>query len=733
MNILKPLFYCYFFLVITWFCFFSESLSTRIFLGFFLFFLLLIIRKKIVFRTFIYFICFCLCCTAYFFFFRHYQNIDSEYQLKDVLVVVNNIKKTNYGTQYEMQALKKLNSPIYQVFIKEQTHSLKINAIVKITCEMKPLDTPKNNFLFFVKYGMYAQKKYHQCFHPKIKELNRSLFIAPFIKFKNKILQYLNNRIQFLPDQIKSYAYAFILGDSQTFEITNQKILIMLGIIHIYALSGSHIRFLEKIFSFIFAPILKFQQIILDCFCLFICFYGYLLSHNLAFFRSVCFFAIHYFLSKKGTEPPIKTRQLLAFLLTQFLFYFTNPYTFFHLGFQFSSVGGFLMIYLDDWLALKKTRWFSQLIKQLACSFYLLPIIFTFQNAFFLFSLFMPLFLNKTIELLMVSTYILFFIPTISFLFSSFFYMHETLIRSINHWNITIQILPFFTIQLVILIFIQIHIFFFCDTWKKKIMSLTLFFYFILGFQFFNHSLSSIHFLSLPYGETIILKIMNKGYIIDTGGHKEEKKNKEIVDYYLLPYLEKIGINRIEELILTHDDIDHSGAAPFLLKKITVAKIYVHETSNFAEKILEKDKKKIRKIKEKTQVDVFTILPGLEKTLNENNRSLIIYGHFFRQNWIFMADTEKEGELYLLKRYPNIKADIIKIGHHGSKTSSTKDFLTKINPKYAIITVPKNNFFHHPHKDVIERLKNQEIKYWQTDIHGSQSYYFNQYFDFWQH
>lgn len=110
----------------------------------------------------------------------------------------------------------------------------------------------------------------------------------------------------------------------------------------------------------------------------------------------------------------------------------------------------------------------------------------------------------------------------------------------------------------------------------------------------------------------------------------------------------------------------------------------------------------------------------LENVLNNNSVVLkLVYLNF---SCIFTGDIEEIAEKSILEKYKNfaqiLKADIVKIAHHGSKTSSTEEFLKKVNPKIALIGVGKNNKFGHPNKNVIERIKNNKIKIFRTDENG---------------
>ena len=102
---------------------------------------------------------------------------------------------------------------------------------------------------------------------------------------------------------------------------------------------------------------------------------------------------------------------------------------------------------------------------------------------------------------------------------------------------------------------------------------------------------------------------------------------------------------------------------------------------------------------------------------NENDNSNVIYTELNSYKFLFMGDSEKDKEKDILNKYNLSNIDVLKVGHHGSKTSSSENFINEINPKYSIISVGKNNRYGHPNKGVLNNLK--ESKIYRTDQHGS--------------
>ena len=102
---------------------------------------------------------------------------------------------------------------------------------------------------------------------------------------------------------------------------------------------------------------------------------------------------------------------------------------------------------------------------------------------------------------------------------------------------------------------------------------------------------------------------------------------------------------------------------------------------------------------------------------NENDNSNVIYTELDGYKFMFMGDASIKTEKEILKEYELPNIDILKVGHHGSRTSSSKEFIDELNPKYALISVGENNKFNHPNKEVLENLNNSKI--YRTDQDGS--------------
>lgn len=184
-------------------------------------------------------------------------------------------------------------------------------------------------------------------------------------------------------------------------------------------------------------------------------------------------------------------------------------------------------------------------------------------------------------------------------------------------------------------------------------------------------------------------------------------------------YLYSKGITRINSLYLTHKDDDHIGNFPSLSKGMKIDEIYVpsgmEAENNFLDKVNQTTLYRTRIVPITSQnyskQNSLQILHPFERGKGENEDSLVLIYSFKGIKFLFMGDLDQENELKILQRYPALKCDVLKVGHHGSKTSSSADFISTIKPKEAIISAGYHNMYQHPNIETIETLNLNNVVY----------------------
>lgn len=233
----------------------------------------------------------------------------------------------------------------------------------------------------------------------------------------------------------------------------------------------------------------------------------------------------------------------------------------------------------------------------------------------------------------------------------------------------------------------------------------------------------SISFIDVGQGDSILIKTPGDKYIIVDSGPSSEK-NK------LYDYIEKTGVNSFAAAIATHPHEDHIGNLDNIIKDYNTETVYMPKVSTNTkafENLLNSIKKKnlkIRNIKPGVQFSLDNVkfeflAPNSDEYDDMNNYSGVLKVSYGEKTFLLMGDAEKLSEEEILKNKRDVKANVIKIGHHGSSSSSSSKFIKAVNPEYAVISCGKGNDYNHPHKETISLLDKLKIKTFRTDLNGT--------------
>jgi competence protein ComEC len=233
-----------------------------------------------------------------------------------------------------------------------------------------------------------------------------------------------------------------------------------------------------------------------------------------------------------------------------------------------------------------------------------------------------------------------------------------------------------------------------------------------------------VHYIDVGQGDCILVQVNNKNLLIDSGPNSDKKK--------LFNYLSNLDLKKLDYVIATHPHEDHIGNMADIINDYNISEFYapkVQTTTKTFENMIEslKDKNlKIHVLKkgtnsidlgENTTVTVFS--PNKDNYENLNNYSPVIKVNYGNTSFLFTGDAEKDIENEILDNNEDISADVLKVGHHGSSTSTSKRFLNKVNPSIAVISVGKDNDYNHPNDDTIKRLIENKAIIYRTDKDGT--------------
>lgn len=535
------------------------------------------------------------------------------------------------------------------------------------------------------------------------------------IKNNTQILTHYKNKLQNYIDQKKSHTYLniFILSKKNDLDKEVLSSYQVNGLSHLFSISGMHITLLLGTILKLLDKISynRYYKYILLIIILII--YMYLTDFTPSIIRSGIMFIL--LTLNKLFNFKIKTKNII--MLTFIIIVLINPYYIYNLGFQLSYLISFYLIIFAH-IINKHKNYFKKLFTTSLISFLVsFPIIISNYYQVNLLSILINLLFVPIISYIVLPlAFITLILPTDSLLILTMDII-EGISLSLTNFNYLLLELPKPSIYLIIIYYAIITLLLINK--KYFIPLLTTIFIHKISINF--NSNMEILFLDVSQGDSILLHYPHNKYniLIDTGGNYNYETSKNII----IPYLKSKGISKIDYLILTHGDYDHIGSSLYLANHFKINKVFFNCGShNELEKELVKvlDKKHIKYyscIKE-LNIDKNKLqFLNTKEYDNENDNSSVIYFNYYNYKFLFMGDAGVEKEKDILDKYNLSDIDVLKVGHHGSKTSSSKEFIDEIEPKYSIISVGKNNRYRHPNKEVLDNLNDSKI--YRTDQDGS--------------
>ena len=621
----------------------------------------------------------------------------------------------------ELKGKEKLIGNYYIKTEEEKKYLLKKLEFGKTILVNGTLKEPANNtvpFQFNYKKYLNNQKIYYILNIDNLEISDKKLNM--FYKLKNYMYKHANDYDN------NSYIYAFILGSTERIDTEVLESYRSNGISHLFALSGLHVSIISLI---IIKIIEKFKV-------------KELLRYT------ICFLILLLFAFISGFSPSILRASLLFILLginkvfyfnieTKNILYLTfdilvliNPFIIYNLGFILSFTITFFLIISTN--ILKDKNYFKTLFKTSLLSF-----IASLMLNIYYFGYLNPLGIIINLIFVPLVSFIIFPLTIITYIFPYLSILLNISTKFMEFLSLTLDkfALKIYFPNLNIIVVIIYYIFLYLSIINKKIKYLILILLLVIYIYikpYFDRN-SYVYFIDVGQGDSILLVTPYKDQtiLIDTGGNisyevEEWKKRKEeysIGKDTIIALMRKIGIKKIDYLILTHGDYDHMGEAINLIENFKVDKVIFNcgEFNGLEQDLIKVlDKKKIPYyscIKQLNIDDNKLYFLNNKDYGNENDNSSVIYTELNNHKFLFMGDAGIEVEEGLIEKYNLNDIDVLKVGHHGSKTSSSENFINEISPKYSIISVGKNNRYGHPNKEVLSNLEQSKI--YRTDQDGS--------------
>ncbi len=527
-----------------------------------------------------------------------------------------------------------------------------------------------NDFAFNEKNYLYSQNIYHKAY---LNELHNQ-------ESSDSIYHWIEHRMSKNND-VQDYQKLFLLGEKSLDIYDDYHTLTQLSIVHLFALSGMHVHLLQLLLKSVFSIFFeqkKSQWISYVCIGIYVFSIPMQISLYRAFFVMVLYECFHEWLNEYD---------ILAFLVIVSLFY--NPYILFHISFLFSYFLYFVILIVRD---LKFSSFFIYLSA--------VPITLTLFPHISLLSFMIGYIIEPFIEVFYGLCCLSLFFPPIELLLLICIYVLRDILFMLSEIQILIPIahptLAFLFFYYIILFHMIIRLSLKKDIAKNICMMLAL----LISFSFYGQYkiYGEVTMIDVGQGDCTLIRLpFNQGNVlIDTGGQKDY----DLAEKVIIPYLYSIGVYSLDYVYISHDDYDHCGALDSLVENFQVKKI-------------------IRDFESYREIGCMKVtMLETQHYTDENDKSLIMYVQLPAMNLLFMGDASSVVEKDLKNRYKHLDVDILKVSHHGSSSSTSPILFDLIEPQVAMIGVKKNNIYHHPSNEVIERLQRKGVKILRTDKDG---------------
>ncbi|MGM9873593.1 MAG: ComEC/Rec2 family competence protein [Bacilli bacterium] len=583
------------------------------------------------------------------------------------------------------------SSSLEKMYVYKKAHEYEIGDYLSIEGEKTQLSFSKIESTFdFENYlnkkGIYSELKY--------KNIN--------FKFKNPIrLKKLRNTFSNSFDENTSKFVSNILFSTNEDEevTTNLKEIHLSRFLN---MSGLYLYSFYSLLTYVFSIFLKKKtakgvSLICLLFYVVVSFYKFIVIKFLFFliFRYIN----EYYLNKKYSSIQITSIIGITFLIFDYTF-----------AYQDSFIIGMLMMIITNFFN-TAIRINNKYIKSLLLNFLMFVSFIPFEISYyheinllsFIFQIFFTPVLIALINLCLLSLYGIPFQWLANFIYNSL----SKITSILTKFKLTIY-LPSINLFSVLLFYgLIILLAYYLYIKHKPMIKITslciVSFILVISLPLKNVFSEEVVFINVGQGDATLIRKKETTILIDTGG----LKYLDIAKDSLIPFFKKKQIYNIDALITTHDDFDHNGGVDSLIENFKIKSTYINYKF---------DELKIN------DISLYNLNRFDYLWSEDNDSSLVINFTLMNTNFLVMGDAPIKIEKEIMKTFSSLDIDILRVGHHGSKTSTSDEFIKFITPKEAIISVG-SNYYGHPHKEVLDILNKNNVIIRRTDIEGSISYF----------
>ncbi|MGY3778194.1 DNA internalization-related competence protein ComEC/Rec2 [Isobaculum melis] len=634
---------------------------------------------------------------------------------------------------------------------QKQSDPLQLEVIGTLECPEGNRNRYQFNYQQYLKHqGIQWVMSIDQIKKQQVNQPNWWAFDVRLTKLRIQAIQTLEQKFN---QRSFSYIVALVIGNGDFIEPEYKEIQQQLGIVPLFVISGLHIHFLCQFIEYFLLRIGVTKEKSQCLLLVGLLIYGQFVGFGVSVMRVVL---IHFFTFLAAL---LKQRfaSLDYFFLALIVSLLYQPQFILNIGFQL-SYGVTAIFLLFGYLVQPLSSIKKNLFLSFLASLFSAPILAFHFFEIPLYSMLFNCLLLPFFEWVLIP--LCFFLCLVGLCFSATSLVLTLVVQLSNGIFLFLDDLLMFFGKLPYLTFVtgRLSIFtisiYFCGffglliylyqpkKFYRSISSILVCCLFILvgSIQIKNYFMAGeVMMIDVGQGDAILIRLPNHqgDYLIDTGGQISYEKaawqirsnEQSLAKKTLIPYLKSEGITRLETVFITHAHLDHFGALEELSEEIQIDEVVFpkgsDKSSTFSTVLNKLDEKGLQLtpvLAETTyQKQSFSaeILFPFKVETGGNNDSLVLQTTFGTLSWLFVGDLEKEGEAELLKKYPQLKIDVLKIGHHGSKTSSSAAFIEQLQPTYGLISCGKKNRFDHPHKITLDQLLSSQVMIYRTDLQGA--------------
>ncbi|WP_042146029.1 DNA internalization-related competence protein ComEC/Rec2 [Paucisalibacillus sp. EB02] len=542
-------------------------------------------------------------------------------------------------------------------------------------------------------------------------------------------------------EKTSAWINALVLGDDSLISENTTELFQRWGLSHLLAISGLHIGL---VVGLLFMITVKLN----------------LLTKEKAQYVLIIFLPIYAILA--GGEPSVLRASLMVLLViviqrlriklsltdvisvTFFLLIVLDKYIIYHVGFQLSFIVTFGIILSRRWISEGNSLFFQMIKLSFISQMMIIPLqiiyFFHFNPLSIILNVFVVPYFSFFVIPLMFTLIFISLIPLVRGLVDKLFStIHEAIFLVPLEFIDQYAFYPWITGKFpTILIMVYYILLILMMASVKRNKSRRAFGYgviltgllFSLVIRPFLSPYGTVTMLDIGQGDAIVIEFpYRKGVVlVDTGANfsfDDFEPSDSNYSRIIKPFLQYQGINKIDVVFISHEDIDHVGSITYLLEEFKVEKIITSKFFVYDHlfESLEPNGPGILQVEAGQSLDIkgnrFMVLSPWVDKKNSNENSLVLQINLGNLSWLFTGDIHVNNEQEILHKYPNLAVDVLKVAHHGSDTSSNREFISQLNPKFALISVGRQNRYGHPSSEVIDILNQEHVTTMRTDQNGA--------------